>query len=86
MNEELQAVKLLGVKLFNSDDCDLLDSSCQHNNVKWLLNDMKKYEGMYVDLTFEGNLTIYDLENKIVFEGSLLESEDFKSKLLAQMI
>lgn len=75
--------ELLGIKLFDSNEyCDVMEDCAQYTDVNWKLNDMKKYDGMTVALYFDGKLVIYDLENEIVFDGSLMDSVDFKHELL----
>ena len=43
---------------------------------------MKEYDGMTVALYFDGKLVIYNLENNIVFDGSLMDSSDFKQEMM----
>jgi len=44
-----------------------------------------KYNGMTVKLYFDGGITIYNFNDEIEFEGSLLNSSDFKKKMLVRI-
>lgn len=78
-----ETIELLGIQLFDSDEyCDVMEDCSQYTDVNWLLHDMKEYNGMTVALYFDGKLVIYNLENEIVFDGSLIDSVDFKQELL----
>lgn len=79
-------IELLGIKLFDSDKyCDMMGDYTQYTDVNWSFNDMKKYDGMVVALYLDGKLTIYDSNNEIVFNGSLMDSLSFKKELLMQI-
>lgn len=78
-----EIIELLGIQLFDSDEyCDVMEDCSQYTDVKWLLEDMKEYDGMTVALYFDGKLVIYNLENNIVFDGSLMDSSDFKQEMM----
>ena len=78
-----ETIELLSIQLFDSDEyCDVMEDCSQYTDVNWLLKDMKKYDGMTVALYFDGKLVVYDLKNEVVFDGSLMDSSDFKQELL----
>lgn len=79
---EKNITELLGIALFESDEyVDVLEDCTQYTNVEWYLDDMKKFDGMVVALFFDGRLQIYNSENEIVLDGSLMDSSDFKKRM-----
>ena len=82
-----QTTEMFGIVLFDSDEyCDVLEDCSQYADLKWHLSDMQKYDGMVVALYFDGRIRIFDKDNRIVFEGSLLESSDFRRKLAEKIV
>lgn len=79
---EENTVCMLGVPLFTHDGYeDAIDDCIQYKALEWKLKDMEKYNGKYAALMFDGSLQIYELEGKKLFDGSLLDSVDFVTKL-----
>jgi len=79
---EKNITELLGITLFESDEyVDVLEDCTQYTNVCWYLDDMKKFDGMVIALFFDGRLQIYNSENEIVLDGSLMDSSDFKKRM-----
>lgn len=60
---------------------DLMEDGTQYKVSKWQLSDMKKYDGKYAVIGFDGSLRIYEDNGKELFNGSLLDSVDFAKKL-----
>lgn len=60
---------------------DPYDEGVQYCVRKWLLSDMEKFTGKWANIMFDGGLKVYEENGDLLFEGSLLDSKDFVSKL-----
>lgn len=80
MGENL--IYMLGIELFTFDGyVDVMGDGIQYKASDWKLADMKKYNGKYAVIGFDGSLKIYEEDGKELFDGSLLDSSDFIQKL-----
>lgn len=81
-NDMDNTIYMFGIPLFTCTGyCDLVDDGTQHGVAEWYLEDLRKYNGNYAVVGFDGSLKIFGDDGEEVFEGSLLDSEDFREKL-----
>ena len=69
---------MFGISLFeHTGYCDAMEDGIQYKVAEWDLCDMKKYNGKYAVVGFDGSLRIYEETGEELFSGSLLDSADF---------
>lgn len=69
---------MFGISLFeHTGYCDVMEDGIQYKVAEWDLCDMKKYNGKYAVVGFDGSLRIYEETGEELFSGSLLDSADF---------
>lgn len=79
---ENNIVYMFDIPLFTYDGyADVMDDGIQYKVLEWQLIDMKKYNGKYAVIGFDGSLRVYEDEGEELFDGSLLDSTDFVWKL-----
>lgn len=75
-------VSMFGIILFKTDGyCEITDDGTQYHALEWKLSDMKKFNGKYAMIGFDGSLKIYEDTGEELFNGEIIDSKDFRSKL-----
>lgn len=79
MNEP---VGLFGIDVLNCTSFDFLDGSMQYNDVNFLIDSLKKYDGTYVQVCTDWKIIVWNEEGKVIDQFFLIENDEFKNLLL----
>lgn len=78
---EENIIEMFGIPILNSHYCDVMEDGIQYKAEKWYLKGMEKYTNMYAVIGFDGSLEIWTYDGVKIFNGTLLDSNDFVTKL-----
>ena len=77
---------MFDIPLFTFDGyTDVMEDGTQYKVSEWKLTDMKKYNGKYAIIGFDGSIKVYEENGDELFDGSLLDSTDFILKLKSKI-
>lgn len=74
-------IDMFGIPILKSRYCDVMDNGIQYKVDEWYLEDVKKYTNQFAVIGYDGSLKIYEKEGDLLFEGTLLDSNDFVQKM-----
>lgn len=74
-------LEILGVGIFEYDECVSIDGGTQFHVTKWLIEDMNKFTNKYAVLRYDDNLKVYEDTGELIYDKSILDSSGFRDKL-----
>lgn len=81
-----EIIYMFDIPLFTFDGyTDVMEDGTQYKVSEWKLTDMKKYNGKYAIIGFDGSIKVYEENGDELFDGSLLDSTDFILKLKSKI-
>ena len=81
-----EIIYMFDIPLFTFDGyADVMEDGTQYKVSEWKLTDMKKYNGKYAIIGFDGSIKVYEENGDELFDGSLLDSTDFILKLKSKI-
>lgn len=77
----MQEEMIFNIKLFEFEDGDVCEEGYNYFNVKWLIPELKKFNGYSVTLNQNQDVQIWDEKAKKIKEFNLIDIEGFKELL-----
>ena len=74
--------EIFNIELFEFADGDVSDEGYSYFDVKWLIPELKQYNGFGVNLNQNQDIKIYNNDGLIIKEINLIDINSFKMKLL----
>lgn len=73
---------IFNIDLFEFEDGDVCDEGYNYFDVKWLLPELQKFNGLSVTLNQNQDVSIYEDETgELIDEFNLIDIQGFKNKL-----
>lgn len=75
------ALELFGIDILNCDSIDIQDDSIQYNDVRFCIESLKKYNGSYIQVFYNGKFNVWNEEGEVIDQFYLIENDEFKKML-----